>query len=940
MKQGCLLLVFCWAVHEPLLLGQGFDKYGGTLDLQCPARGAAGTGGYNITGTVTNYARTSNVATLTLSASLGVNFIVNNGIFVSGVSDSSFNTPAGSVNYITSVTSTTLSYSNTGPNVGTTSSGGTVTLARFYTAKINNRWWVCTPLGDAMFLQGVFQIARDGGVDYQGVTDTTLINQKYNISGPNTSTTAALNWCNQVAKRSQAWGFNILAEYTEISCLPVNADSTWNTSDQTMPTHMAFTQQFNEAFYGRYNLSNECNAPNSNQACTEFVKGYAVGIKKSVGGMTSLGTYGLASPDPFDPNFSKFITGFVLNDPTILKWYKNANNDFFVALVSDDQDSLGFAKGDMTYLTVRNGSLETSPGSAAPHYGYISVISSPVQTASYPGIDINILTAGSHVYQNDQTFYAKQEFANWLQGSASGVYGSNATSSTSGNGSTVIQTFSGSSHPFVTNDIVTVTGCANTSFNSTAGTGFMVTSFTSTSITYSQALSGSTTGCIVASGPGYTLAGLNSAWSSSYSSFASAATANTETICPASCAASLSYTTVSTPTPLTIQIKVGGTVMCGDDGSGPTAGTVGSTGTLRGALAYSSTGTGSALPSTVCNESTSTVNYSTKVLTINFTAAPPLTSAVTVTYRSGGWGTGTGLLDEDGTCPSRGANPCWLPQPSLGAWDLSGSTATGAATVRTDLNNFLFHLAAQYFRTHKNAFNTNAPGVLYIGSTNLGAWASPARTQVLQAAGLLCDIVSEGLIPPNLSDTDNQNRYDYVASATGDKPWIEWIGFDAQLDSYFSPYGTAGIDQVVAHSSTQATRGSQFTTILNKWQTLKGTSDGTFHIVGYRWWAWQDSRGETHNWGLSTRRDDPYDGKSATGSVGTDPWGFPSGCYGSSGCEQVCPSTISCSGSTPAKYGDFIDSVAAGNSYWLNYVTRKLHKENGTVSVKGTAKVE
>lgn len=931
----------------PLLLvcslsgfGQGFDKYGGTLDLQCPARGAAGTGGYNITGTVTQFARTSNVATLTLSASLGANFVANDGIFVTGVSDTSFNTPAATVTYITVVAATTLSYANTGANVATTASGGTVTLARFYTAKISSRWWGCTPLGNAIFFQGVFQIARDASADYQGVNDSTLDSQKYNISGAGTSTTPQLNWGNQVAVRMKAWGFNLEGEYTEIIALPVNVDSTWNTSDQTMPTHLPFTQQFNEAFYGNRNLNNECNAPNSNQGCTEFAKGYAVGIKRSVGGMTSLGTYGLASPDPFDPNFKKFITGFLLNDSTILKWYQNPNNDFFVAFMSDDQDALAFAKGSMTYMTVRNGLLETSPGSTAPHYGYITAISSPVQSATYAGIDLNVLSAFNPVFVADTTFYAKQEMANWLQGSSAGAYGSNATSSTSGNGSTVTQTFSGA-HPFVTNDIVTVTGCANTSFNSTAGTGLKVTSFTSTTITYSQSLSGSTTGCVVTSGPGYTLAGLNSAWSSSYSSFGSAATTNTETICASSCVAAQTYTTVNIPSPLTIQIKVGGTVMCGDDGSGPTAATVGTTGNFRGGGGYVSTGTvGNAAPATACTEGTSTVNYSTKVLTINFSSTPPSASAVTVTYRNGGWGTGFGFLDEDGTCPSRGVNPCWLPQPSLGAWDLSGSTATGAATVRTDLDNFLFHFAAQYFRTHKNAFNTNAPGVLYVGSTNLGAWGSPARSQVLQAAGALCDILSEGMIPPNLSDTDNQNRYNYVASNGGDKPWIEWIGFDAQADSYFSPYGTAGIDQVVAHAATQAARGTTFTTILNKWQTLSDATFSSSHIIGYRWWAWQDGRGETHNWGLVTRRDNPYDGRAATGNAGTDRWGFPSGCYGSSGCEQVCPSTTSCVGATKANYGNFIDSVQAGNSYWLNYVTRTLHKEQGAVNLAGGGKTQ
>jgi hypothetical protein len=259
---------------------------------------------------------------------------------------------------------------------------------------------------------------------------------------------------------------------------------------------------------------------------------------------------------------------------------------------------------------------------------------------------------------------------------------------------------------------------------------------------------------------------------------------------------------------------------------------------------------------------------------------------------SGGFGVGTGILDEDGTCPSNASGSCWVPTDAYG---LSGI----ATQMKQDLDGFLLQHAQQYFSTIKSALQTAAPGVLYLGPTVLGTYGAPPRQQILQAASQYVDVLTLGTIPPDCTNcTDTQQRIDFVAQYGGDKPWTNWEGYQAKADSYMSPYANQGqTDQF----QTQAAHGQFYQqTTVPEMLNAQDSSTGTYHLVGFRWWAMYDSRGEQANWGLVTRRDDPYDGISATTSQGYDSWGYPTGCLPAFGCEQ-------------ASYGDFIEQVEAGN---------------------------
>ncbi len=255
---------------------------------------------------------------------------------------------------------------------------------------------------------------------------------------------------------------------------------------------------------------------------------------------------------------------------------------------------------------------------------------------------------------------------------------------------------------------------------------------------------------------------------------------------------------------------------------------------------------------------------------------------------SGGWGSGKGLLDEDGLCPAK-TTACWVPTDPK---RLAGATAQ----MKQDLDDFLYHHVEKYYSIIKAGLQAKAPGVLLLGSSPLGSWGAPARRQVLQAASQHLDLIIMPSTPAKCSNcTDIQQRIDFVAQYGGDKPWLSWEGYPANADSYMSPYASSG-EQL----QSQAARGQLYEQRMQQLLNARDGMTGTYHLVGLEWWEMYDNRGERINWGLVTRRDNPYDGVSATTSPGADSWGYPTGCLPTFGCEQ-------------ASYGDFITPVRNAN---------------------------
>jgi hypothetical protein len=265
-------------------------------------------------------------------------------------------------------------------------------------------------------------------------------------------------------------------------------------------------------------------------------------------------------------------------------------------------------------------------------------------------------------------------------------------------------------------------------------------------------------------------------------------------------------------------------------------------------------------------------------------------SAYTAFGSNGGWGKGSGLLDEDGTCPAKSSGErCWVPPDPR--------RLTGASEkMKQDLDDFLREDARHYFSTVKSALQEKAPGVLYLGPTVLGTWGAPPRRQILEAAADYVDVyMVSGEFLNCINCTDVQERLDFLARYGGDKPWISFALVTANADSYMSPY--AKPDQ---RYKTQAERGQAYARFMQQLLTARDTATGTLHFVGLKWWEFYDKRGEQANFGLVDRRDNPYDGQASRPVAGKDEWGYPTGCLLNFGCEQ-------------ARYGDFISQVKAAN---------------------------
>jgi hypothetical protein len=250
-----------------------------------------------------------------------------------------------------------------------------------------------------------------------------------------------------------------------------------------------------------------------------------------------------------------------------------------------------------------------------------------------------------------------------------------------------------------------------------------------------------------------------------------------------------------------------------------------------------------------------------------------------------GWGVGSGIIDENGTCPSKAnGQSCWVGN----VYTLAGETTT----MQSDMSAFYVYYLDQYFSVMQSRFSAAVPGVLL--QMQLGGWGAPPRKEVLTEAAkyLTLPILSAVPVWPCANCTDTQAEIDFTAQYLGDHPYINWTGFFAQADSAESMYAATN----PSWFTTQAERGSSYQGMIDASVAASDTATGTYHIVGFDWWGMYDLNSQESNWGLLTPHDNPYDGKSATISGdGNDQWGYPTG-------------------GEAANYGDFIDDVTSANT--------------------------
>jgi hypothetical protein len=269
------------------------------------------------------------------------------------------------------------------------------------------------------------------------------------------------------------------------------------------------------------------------------------------------------------------------------------------------------------------------------------------------------------------------------------------------------------------------------------------------------------------------------------------------------------------------------------------------------------------------------------------TPNPPAIGATpTIDYVSGGWGSGTGIADEDGTCPARGGATCWMPTTT---WNITSANAN----MQRDLDYFLQHYAAKAYSSEKAIIQTAIPGILLF--CNSGGYGTPARAPVLRAMGEHCDVAlgSSDFSTVGVAGADWQARYDYMIEHLGDHPIGSWEGFGANLDSHLAAADLSNTSP--EEKTTQAARGTHFALMLNTALTTKDSTYDAYHFVAWKWWALYDTPGEGYNWGFLDAFDNAYDGVEAT--------------TGSHACSA--PLAAYTCGGEAADYGDAITPIKA-----------------------------
>lgn len=247
---------------------------------------------------------------------------------------------------------------------------------------------------------------------------------------------------------------------------------------------------------------------------------------------------------------------------------------------------------------------------------------------------------------------------------------------------------------------------------------------------------------------------------------------------------------------------------------------------------------------------------------------------------AGGWGLGTGLLDENGKHTWMGSN-----------LTLAGETPT----MQKDLDDFLLLIAQKYFQVCHDAIRAVDTNHLIVGPDVV---AGPdTRPQVLQAAAQYLDAFLVN--PHHLADTVNPVADTY--NQTG-RPFIGASKvFLAEPDSPLAANPTTTPCCNASLNTTQAARGQAYTGYLQALLQLRGT-DGVYPVIGYSWWALADNFAEKANYGLVTTKDNAYDAIEAVMATGVDANGFTTG-------------------GEIANYGDSLTAIRVANQGLLNSLT-------------------
>ena len=241
---------------------------------------------------------------------------------------------------------------------------------------------------------------------------------------------------------------------------------------------------------------------------------------------------------------------------------------------------------------------------------------------------------------------------------------------------------------------------------------------------------------------------------------------------------------------------------------------------------------------------------------------------------AGGYGTGTGVLDEDGR------HAAWFGN------DFYNQTGMNP-NLKADLDQYLYQLAYQVYYpqvTTVRGYDTNHVLMCGVhGGTGDGGMR-PIVAQAFKDAGCQILVMQWDSEHNQYGLTANKAVYDELGI-----PITVFYGVSSQADSdeSQSPGGVWDADY-----PTQLSRGQHYNSDNLAIFGSQG-SNSDYYILGVDYWGLTDDT--AINWGFISRSDNVYDGVCAVEAYTMDQYGYP--CGGESG-----------------NYGDFTDEVTQTNT--------------------------
>lgn len=216
----------------------------------------------------------------------------------------------------------------------------------------------------------------------------------------------------------------------------------------------------------------------------------------------------------------------------------------------------------------------------------------------------------------------------------------------------------------------------------------------------------------------------------------------------------------------------------------------------------------------------------------------------------GGWGQGSGLLDEDGKL-----GKAWMGKPIQGydlhAWEGANSNC------KNDLLKFQSMIVEKFYQTEVQGLKAHSPNHLVMGWCNNtpypedyfaeSRWVdmtfSPPPDSVMQMKDTGKNAIKPCLVTGYMTaDEDSALAKHYPNGKGWRSPGTYW--------------------------KTQALRGEAYYDRLVNGFSLASAS-GVKPVIGMVWWAWGDDSLEKRNWGVCSFKDNLYDGKEAA-KLGAD----------------------------------------------------------------------